>query len=110
MPPGISSGAHSWSTSGLQPKKAARGTDGRKYPWGNDVGTAPVGSFSAGASAGGALDLIGNVGEWTTDPYSDGHAVRGGSFYHSPSYDRASARLRGGPDSRAADVGFRCVK
>src|SRR5262245_1723122 len=126
-------------------EKAARGTDGRKYPWGNDgfdkptkvaniadesarkrfpelvsevapdyddgfAGTAPVGSFPAGASANGALDMIGNVGEWTSEPLSDGYAVRGGSFYRGPSLSRASSRVRGGPDSRTADVGFRCVR
>jgi formylglycine-generating enzyme required for sulfatase activity len=125
-------------------EKAARGTDGRKYPWGNDgfdkgtkvaniadesagkrfpelddiaadyddgfVGTAPVGSFPAGASPGGALDMIGNVGEWTSNSLVDGYAVRGGSFYRGPSHDRASARLRGGRDSRTADVGFRCIR
>jgi len=124
-------------------EKAARGTDGRKYPWGNAgfdtagkvaniadesakrrfadltiatgyddgfVATAPVGSFPAGASAGGTLDLIGNVSEWTSIDVADGHAVRGGSFYRGPAYDRASTRLRGSLDSRAADVGFRCVK
>ncbi|HWO08837.1 MAG TPA: bifunctional serine/threonine-protein kinase/formylglycine-generating enzyme family protein [Polyangiaceae bacterium] len=71
-------------------EKAARGTDGRKYPWGrtepsprnanygNTRGdTAPVGSFPDGASPYGALDLAGNVWEWCSeydDPefYSDG--------------------------------------
>ena len=70
-------------------EKAARGTDGRKYPWGNeeptcelarygkdvdggecpteDVTTAPPGSFPLGASPYGALDMAGNVGEWVQD-------------------------------------------
>jgi eukaryotic-like serine/threonine-protein kinase len=75
-------------------EKAARGTDGRAYPWGNeepaghlanfaDVNldkhisdknvddgyqlTAPVGSYPAGASPYGALDMAGNVSEWVQD-------------------------------------------
>ncbi len=61
---------------------AARGTDGRKYPWGNTApndkclwwsaktsrnGTCPVGEHPAGASPFGAHDLAGNVWEWTAD-------------------------------------------
>ena len=77
-------------------EKAARGTDGRTYPWGNtfygdrvnfcdkncpfnwkysswDDGyedTAPVGSYPQGASPYGALDMAGNVWEWVADWYS----------------------------------------
>lgn len=66
-------------------EKAARGTDGRKYPWGNDAldcnravhsaspcyspGTAVVGSKPTGASPYGAMDMAGNAWEWVEDWY-----------------------------------------
>ncbi|MCX6538152.1 MAG: SUMF1/EgtB/PvdO family nonheme iron enzyme [Acidobacteria bacterium] len=78
-------------------EKAARGTDGRVYPWGNKMenklanfcdrrcphflreetwddgfaGLAPVGSFPGGASPFGALDMSGNVSEWVNDWLDD---------------------------------------
>ncbi|MFC1706495.1 formylglycine-generating enzyme family protein [Planctomycetota bacterium] len=65
-------------------EKAARGTDGRTYPWGNewdatkaskDREVKPVGSFPAGISPYGAHDMVGNVYEWCADSY-DAHAYR----------------------------------
>jgi len=65
-------------------EKAARGTDGRTYPWGNQkpnrqlcnywklfsAGTTPVGQFSPqGDSPYGCVDMVGNVWEWVTDWY-----------------------------------------
>jgi formylglycine-generating enzyme required for sulfatase activity len=70
-------------------EKAARGTDGRMYPWGNSAptcdeanfgscsgGPLAVGGRTAGASPYGALDMVGNVAEWVADFY-------GANFYAS---------------------------
>ncbi len=74
--------------------------------------TAPVGTFADGASPIGALDLVGNVAEWTAQWHVEGRSriIRGGSW-RTP-VDEASAESRGWLDatSREDDVGFRCVR
>jgi eukaryotic-like serine/threonine-protein kinase len=115
-------------------EKAARGTDGREYPWGNDAdcgrgnwgnfeGEGPcagknpghpvaVGQYPSGASPYGVLDLGGNVWEWVADKYDDEpgrRSVRGGSccsYFVGP---RAANRNAWAPEHRDADLGFRCV-
>lgn len=70
-------------------EKAARGTDGRRYPWGNTWDPAcanttesshgdvlPVGSFPAGVSPYGALDMAGNAAEWVADYFEFDYYTR----------------------------------
>jgi formylglycine-generating enzyme required for sulfatase activity len=143
-------------------EKAARGADGRQYPWGDGwdrtrlnsaaawapadfptsedwlawwkttyhgelrggvITTKPVGAYPQGASPCGALDLAGNVFEWTRDWYDaypgskyknpefgqQYRAIRGGDWYLDPIYTRTAARLRSPPDHKVPTIGFRCV-
>jgi formylglycine-generating enzyme required for sulfatase activity len=113
-------------------EKAARGTDGRKYPWGNSKPTdklalygaaynasAPVDAFPAGASPYGILDLSGNQWEWVSSAYrpypfsaDDGRenqttgpvrSTRGGG--HDSSEDEITTTQRGRNLSRSPTAG-----
>jgi formylglycine-generating enzyme required for sulfatase activity len=118
-------------------EKAARGTDRRRYPWGDEfdqgrcnagesgIGdTTPVGRYSpAGESLYGVADMAGNVYEWCCSLYrpypynaADGREIlegtggrvqRGGSFLDNDSCARAARRGRNLPDFRDIDGGCR---
>jgi formylglycine-generating enzyme required for sulfatase activity len=102
-------------------EKAARGTDGREYPWGNDWdaskcrfnadSTSPVGSFPNGASPYGCLDMVGNVCVWTSSIYKPGQnyrVIRGGSWRAaSPVIMRCACRSGSDPSYRYYGLGFR---
>jgi formylglycine-generating enzyme required for sulfatase activity len=103
----------------VQWTRACQGDDGRPYPWGSqppdatranfnyDVGdTKPVGSYPAGASPYGALDMAGNVWEWVDD---GNFVVRGGAFLNGAGNVVCGARSVVGVDFDLADVGFRVV-
>jgi formylglycine-generating enzyme required for sulfatase activity len=146
-------------------EKAARGTDGRRFPWGDErwdgtqanlgdasvlaypqvvapflergwvdrevndgyAFTAPVGSFKAGASPFGALDMAGNAWQWCEDAHDanvyaryaagdfasprDGPArvVRGGGWFNPAADGRTAHRGAGARDTLGEGIGFRVV-
>ena len=115
---------------------AARGTDKRLYPWGNEwqsgyanvrtKAITEVGQFKDGASPAGALDMVGNVWEWTSDvfdlysgsaaplpptkePGITYYVIRGGAF----DGDKGNDATRRGflePEKGYPKTGFRLVK
>jgi len=109
-------------------EKAARGTDGRPYPWGNDppgasdacfgldpVSGAPgdVGQWLRNISPFGAKDMCGNVWQWTTTRFRKGsefHVVKGGSYNDPIEMLRLDFRLEAHPKDKSEALGFRCVK
>lgn len=136
-------------------EKAARSPDGRTYPWGNQIpggdlvnfadlksrlswedtsvddgygNVAPVGSYPAGASQYGVLDMAGNVAEWVNDWYSESYyssgpfsnptgpaegdfrALRGGSWYSTADGIRSADRSWYIPEAGTDYSGFRCAQ
>jgi formylglycine-generating enzyme required for sulfatase activity len=122
-------------------EKAARGPEGLRYPWGNQtptdelanfnrtVGrTTAVGSYPAGVSPYGALDMAGNVWEWTRSVYQDypydpddgredisnpsekSFSLRGGGWDYRSLDLRASYRLSVAPVNRFNNVGCRVAR
>ena len=116
-------------------EKAARGPDGRIYPWGNNweqgrcnsreaniERTTPVGQYPGGASPYGALDMAGNVWEWCSTPLlsyplanellnelrtSSRYVLRGGSWGDDRVYARCALRFDYYPHIDGGSGGFR---
>lgn len=117
---------------------AARGADGREYPWGAEPpderranfggkigGTTPVDAYPAGATPEGVHDLAGNVWEWCRDWFGSypgeeqrdptgadrgtSRVLRGGSFNRDPRALRGVYRYVNLPGDRNGALGFRVV-
>ncbi len=116
-------------------EKAARGSDGRTWPWGNvwdgnlcnvsQRGTTAIGSYPQGVSPYGCHDMASNVWEWVADWYDAGYyarspateprgpkngalrVLRGGSWPIHGRCVRSATRLRYEPGGRIRDIGFR---
>lgn len=121
-------------------EKAARGVDGRTYPWGEDVNTiyanlglavgdtTSVGFYEIGRSAYGVYDMVGNVWEWVADWWADGYykaspsenpsgpvlgkfkVLRGGAYYLDTGSSKVYDRTADDPTKSYQSVGFRCAK
>lgn len=120
-------------------EKAARGTDARIYPWGNNTpnstllnynvgNTTAVGNYQSGASLYGAYDMAGNVWEWVNDWYSETYyqdtnplnplgpesgqyrVLRGGSWLNLDNGVRSANRYRFDPAYTYVSFGFRCSR
>lgn len=119
-------------------EKAARGTNGRIYPWGDtwdgsranteESGpgdTTPVGAYPTGASPYGALDMAGNINEWcgippdsplfrpgafTGEQRQNVGYLAGGGWDENPSHTRAAYRSQLFMGAQTDDTGFRLVR
>ena len=107
-------------------EKAARGEDGREYPWGDEfdkgkcnsreaaIGhTTLVTQYPNGVSPYGCYDMAGNVWEWCVDWYDetkDSHVLRGGSWDNAPEILRVSNRSGDNAGHRDGNIGLRLAQ
>ena len=108
-------------------EKAARGTDGQVWPWGNTADDSKfngrkkdfnipinVGSFPTGNSPYGVSDMAGNVWEMTSSTFKGGEKMmKGGSFLNTNAFTRTTVHwctTKEKEEQGSAWLGFRCVK
>ena len=109
-------------------EKAARGVDGRLFPWGDawaatfchmgisregPPGPGPVGAFDADVSPYGVLDMAGGVSEWTASWLDQGQRqriVKGGHWASGPTECRSASRFTQPARRVSPTLGFRVVR
>ena len=104
-------------------EKAARGEDGRQYPWGDEFdsekcntkesgigSTTAVTQYPGGQSPYGCRDMAGNVWEWTSTKEGPAYILKGGSWGYDRDNARCALRFDSIPTVRYTYLGFRCVR
>lgn len=107
-------------------EKAARGDDGRLYPWGNDWDATlantqesqsdaiqQAGSYPDGVSPYEIHDMAGNVSEWVDnwfDPSQQAKVIRGGSANAVKRWAQTFVRNQAPPNFKLDTLGFRCAE
>jgi serine/threonine-protein kinase len=115
---------------------AAKGTDDRRYPWGNNFAAGLTNSVESGlehlqsagahrdaASPFGVLGMSGNIWQWTADDYrpypgrepafqipADAKVIRGGSYKSDEKHVTTTTRNLDHASTRSPVIGFRCAK